>query len=180
MDSDVTISYNDREEYNILRSFDSEDDEVLCFSHIIDRVLLDISSEKRKSVTIGNIAACLERGTSTWSELKQVFGGYRHTSNVKNKSFTASYKQSVEEGFWGSPSVQLEKEYQPPSPNNLDGKLSVSSTLYTIHLFDDLSSGGLSFLKDILSVQFRYYDENGFPNWTMTDAPAVALESVVR
>jgi hypothetical protein len=179
MDADVIISHNSSQEYNIMRSFDDSTREVICFSHIIDQVLSDISTEHRKQNTLANIAACFFKSSNTWSELKQVFGGFERKSNLRNKSFTASYSLTSNSGFLGQ-SVGLKKEYQPQNPSNLDGKLSVSTTLYAIHLGEKLSSEDVELITEVLNEQLSYYQANGYPSWGTTNAPAEAVEKVLR
>jgi hypothetical protein len=179
MDPNVVISLSNFQEYSIKRSFKNSTREVICFSYLVDQILADTSKEDRQKTTFGNIVACFVRSSSTWTDLKRLFGKYSENKNLQNRSFTASYELVAEEGFFGS-SVDLKKEYTPRSPNNLDGKLSVSTTLYAIYLAENLPSENLDVMLDILNEQYNYYEANGYPSWGNRSAPAQAAESVLR
>jgi hypothetical protein len=179
MDADVAISLSDFQEYSITRSFNDGTREVMCFSYIIDQILADTSTEDRQKTTYGNIVSCFVRSSDTWKELKRLFGKYDEKNNLRDKSFSAKYELVVEGGFFGS-SVDLEKEYQPRRPHNLDGKLSVSTTLYAIYLAENLSSENVDLMKSVLNEQYNYYEANGYPSWGNRSAPAQAVESVLR
>lgn len=179
MDADVIIAYNGAQEYNITKRFADSTREIMCFSYIVDQILSDTSTEHRQRTTLANIASCFIQSSDTWSELKQEFGKFTEINNIRNKTFTASYELVVESGFFGK-SVDLEKEYRPRNPHNLDGKLSVSTTLYAIHLAENLSSDNVELMLDVLDEQLNYYQANGYPSWGNRSAPAEALESVLR
>lgn len=179
MGADVIISYNSSQEYNIAKSFADSTREIMCFSYIIDQILADISTEHRQRNTLANIASCFIQSSDTWTELKKEFGRFTERNKLRNKSFTARYELVVESGFFGK-SIDLEKEYRPRNPNNLDGKLSVSTTLYAIHLSESLSSDNVEVMIDVLDEQLSYYHANGYPSWGNRSAPAEALESVLR
>lgn len=179
MDADVAISLNDFQEYSITRSFNDGTREVMCFSYIVDQILADTSTEDRQKTTYGNIVACFVRSSDTWRDLKELFGKYDRNNSLHNKSFTARYELVVEDGFFGS-SVDLEKEYQPRNPHNLDGKLSVSTTLYAICLAENLSSENMDLMHSVLNEQYNYYETNGYPSWGNRGAPAHAVEGVLR
>jgi hypothetical protein len=179
MDADVIVSYNSAQEYNITKSFDDSTREIMCLSYIVDQILSDISKEGRKKTTLANIMLCLTQSSETWRELEKYFGKYNERNNLRNKTFKAKYKLAVESGFFGK-SVDLEKEYRPRNPSNLDGKLSVSTMLYAIHLEENLSSEDVELTLDVLKEQLNYYQANGFPSWGNRGAPAEAIESVLR
>lgn len=179
MEFDIYISYGDNQEYNIKSRFHDRTKEIICFSYIIDQTLADTSTEHRKKTTLGNIAACFARSTSTWSDLKQEFGQFNKTTSLRKKYFTAKYKLVFETGFFGG-SVDLEKEYRPRNPSGLDGKISVTTMLYAIHLVENTSSEHEQLIIDILEEQLDYYKTYGYPSVGNRGAPAEAVENVLR
>lgn len=181
MDADVTISHNSRDEYSLSSNFENHVMEAVCFSYIVDQILSDISSEGRQENTFANILSCFHRsGNDTWEEIKRHFGGYEEKEYVQNPNFKARYSLYTEEGWFSGKTVHLDKEYKPQNPRNLDGKVSVSTTLYAIHLGDTAPPDGVDLIKDILRKQLGYYKSNGFPSVGNRGAPAEVAESVLR
>lgn len=179
MDADVVISLSDSQKYSITRSFKNGTREFMCFSYIVDQILADTSTEDRQKTTYANVLSSFFRSSDTWQDLKRLFGKYDKYNTLRNKSFTARFELVVEDGLFGS-YVDLEKEYQPRNPHNLDGKLSVSTTLYAICLAENLSPEDEELMLDVLNEQYNYYEANGFPSWGNRGAPAQAAESVLR
>ncbi len=179
MDADVVISLSDSQKYSITRGFNNGTRELMCFSYIVDQILADTSTEERQKTTYANLLSCFFRSSDTWQDLKLLFGKYDKHNHLQNNSFTARFELVVEEVIFGS-YVDLEKEYQPRNPHNLDGKLSVSTTLYAIFLADNISPENKELMIDLLNEQYNYYEANGFPSWGNRGAPAQAAESVLR
>lgn len=179
MDADVTIEYNSSQKYNITENFGVGGREIMCFSYIVDQILADTSTQDRQKTTLANILSCFITSTETWRELNKFFDQFIEIEEIRGPSFKASYEYIVGDGIFGK-YIDLEKEYQPRGSGNLDGKLSVSTTLYAIHLAETLSSENADLMLDVLSTQMNYYQANGYPSWGNRMAPAEALESVLR
>lgn len=114
----------------------------------------------------------------TWKELKEVFGEFEHKEHLSKRDFSAEYELIINSGSFSSDAYVVEN-YTPKNPPNMDGKLSISTTLYSINLRENTSKDIRDLLKDVLQYQLDYYNKNGFPNRPSSD-PSEAVENAVR
>jgi hypothetical protein len=74
----------------------------------------------------------------------------------------------------------LNHEYRPENPTTLDAKLSVSTTLYCMHIDNELRPKDINLIIEILEYLLGFYQNNGFPSGYMTEAPNSAVFNAIN
>lgn len=180
MDADVVVTHSESQEYNVARRPDDGTREVMCFSYIVDQVLSDIGAEQRQQNTFANILACLHKSSDTWQEIRRLLGEFRQIDSPRGDTFTARYELTSGGNQIFGGTVDLRTEYQPANPKNLDGKLSVSTMLYTSDLEENLSLEEVEMAKEVMEEQLNQYQLRGFPVVGNRGAPGESLKKVLR
>lgn len=178
MGETAVISYNGDGYYRISLDFDDNTTEIILFSYISDKTLSKISTSHRKKNTFGNIIGCVFKVHDVWDEFKETLGSFEKVNYISEKDFEAKYELISDTGIISS-ETYVDEKYTPKNPENMDGKLSVSTTLYSIDLRRRLSNKNKENLKEVLKYQLGYYRNNGFPN-RPSHAPHLAIENTIR